>query len=772
MPVITVADGHSYERAAIKRWLKAGHRRSPISNLPLETTRTLPNHALRRAVALYLDSGLASDEERAEYLARRLALLRRDGAVGADDVLARPPFAPASPAGVPIGLSTLAAVISVLRGPWALEHPAVATAALAACDRVLEDCKERLCAPWHEAYAAMTGSPASADDAVPFGGGQDVQLLRPQPFTSFGGPGMERRREREQREGAAEAIVQRLQALQGLVPVFSAISRHASGDAAVAVAGARLATRLLRLHAGRSSGPLLPGFSLHVVGGGNDGRVAFSKQGCLLALITAVQALGRAHGRAAPTRAVDALVDAVIDEHQTPPAAFDALVACLCVDDTMPTSMLLDVLAALATFPSEAWQEQPRQAALAQPEAIKAFKRMLRKWALADHEDGKAMVRFLTPLVFLGRLAAAPYYRQAIGAKGRAQLIEALLDNLLEPAAQGGRVQPPLTSASTAPAPTTNGAVFGPPLAVAGRSTNGAVFGPPLAVAGGSTNLRPAASSGPAFVFGAPPVFGPIPIPPAGAATSSTITSANSSSSTTTSSSTSTSSSSTSSSSSSSNNPAPAAPSSTMITTASSIDDETTASSSAPTTTTAATVGWRGGALGRFTLWRLNPLRLLRLLRSEPSAASDSGAGSPQLAAATPTPATATTGPSLASALPPSTSSTATAVPTMGPSFLPPVALSSTTASASGIGDGFSMGQPPPPPMSFGFMPVTPATRELPLSRWRPSASEAGLLSPPSAPAALRPGVSAAAAPPGPDRDPLIGAHPRRLPDRGGPAGA
>jgi hypothetical protein len=49
-PVVTVADGHSYERDAIAKWFSLGSPRSPTTSLPLPTTKTIPNTALRLAV--------------------------------------------------------------------------------------------------------------------------------------------------------------------------------------------------------------------------------------------------------------------------------------------------------------------------------------------------------------------------------------------------------------------------------------------------------------------------------------------------------------------------------------------------------------------------------------------------------------------------------------------------------------------------------------------------------------------------------------------------
>ena len=47
-PVIA-ADGHSYERAALARWL-SGHNTSPVTGATLASRCAMPNHALRVAV--------------------------------------------------------------------------------------------------------------------------------------------------------------------------------------------------------------------------------------------------------------------------------------------------------------------------------------------------------------------------------------------------------------------------------------------------------------------------------------------------------------------------------------------------------------------------------------------------------------------------------------------------------------------------------------------------------------------------------------------------
>ena len=47
-PVIC-EDGHTYERAAIERWLTQSNR-SPQTNLPLSSRKCIPNYALRSAI--------------------------------------------------------------------------------------------------------------------------------------------------------------------------------------------------------------------------------------------------------------------------------------------------------------------------------------------------------------------------------------------------------------------------------------------------------------------------------------------------------------------------------------------------------------------------------------------------------------------------------------------------------------------------------------------------------------------------------------------------
>ena len=47
-------DGHTYERVCIEEWFQTGARTSPQTNEPLESTKLVPNHALRKMVATFL----------------------------------------------------------------------------------------------------------------------------------------------------------------------------------------------------------------------------------------------------------------------------------------------------------------------------------------------------------------------------------------------------------------------------------------------------------------------------------------------------------------------------------------------------------------------------------------------------------------------------------------------------------------------------------------------------------------------------------------------
>ncbi len=49
---VVCSDGHTYERAAIERWLSS-HATSPKTNAPLPTKALLPNHALKGVLAAF-----------------------------------------------------------------------------------------------------------------------------------------------------------------------------------------------------------------------------------------------------------------------------------------------------------------------------------------------------------------------------------------------------------------------------------------------------------------------------------------------------------------------------------------------------------------------------------------------------------------------------------------------------------------------------------------------------------------------------------------------
>jgi hypothetical protein len=54
-PVIA-ADGFTYERTAVERWI-AQSSRSPMTGAPLTTTTLVPNHALRSQISAHSSSG-------------------------------------------------------------------------------------------------------------------------------------------------------------------------------------------------------------------------------------------------------------------------------------------------------------------------------------------------------------------------------------------------------------------------------------------------------------------------------------------------------------------------------------------------------------------------------------------------------------------------------------------------------------------------------------------------------------------------------------------
>jgi len=47
---VFAADGHTYERAAIQQWFKAGHATSPKTNAQLSSMALTPNHQMRSMI--------------------------------------------------------------------------------------------------------------------------------------------------------------------------------------------------------------------------------------------------------------------------------------------------------------------------------------------------------------------------------------------------------------------------------------------------------------------------------------------------------------------------------------------------------------------------------------------------------------------------------------------------------------------------------------------------------------------------------------------------
>ena len=60
---VTAADGHSYERSAIERWL-LDHNTSPKTNMALPHKMLIPNHALRGAVTEWREKQRQKQQQR------------------------------------------------------------------------------------------------------------------------------------------------------------------------------------------------------------------------------------------------------------------------------------------------------------------------------------------------------------------------------------------------------------------------------------------------------------------------------------------------------------------------------------------------------------------------------------------------------------------------------------------------------------------------------------------------------------------------------------
>ena len=51
---VTAADGHTYERSAIRTWLE-DHGTSPMTNMALRNRDLVPNHSLKTAIVEYFE---------------------------------------------------------------------------------------------------------------------------------------------------------------------------------------------------------------------------------------------------------------------------------------------------------------------------------------------------------------------------------------------------------------------------------------------------------------------------------------------------------------------------------------------------------------------------------------------------------------------------------------------------------------------------------------------------------------------------------------------
>ncbi|KAG6466345.1 U-box domain-containing protein 8-like [Zingiber officinale] len=67
-PVI-LSSGHTFDRASIQRWLDAGNRTCPVTNLPLPASPSLiSNHALRSLISSFLSGGLPAASTSGHHL--------------------------------------------------------------------------------------------------------------------------------------------------------------------------------------------------------------------------------------------------------------------------------------------------------------------------------------------------------------------------------------------------------------------------------------------------------------------------------------------------------------------------------------------------------------------------------------------------------------------------------------------------------------------------------------------------------------------------------
>eukprot|EP00747_Dinoflagellata_sp_TGD_P169326 gnl/TRDRNA2_/TRDRNA2_198060_c0_seq1.p1 gnl/TRDRNA2_/TRDRNA2_198060_c0~~gnl/TRDRNA2_/TRDRNA2_198060_c0_seq1.p1 ORF type:complete len:608 (-),score=88.52 gnl/TRDRNA2_/TRDRNA2_198060_c0_seq1:37-1860(-) len=75
---VMCADGHSYERAFIERWLAAGHRKSPTTKETLAHTTLIPNMCLRSMIENVVEQMPQPQREKLRQLREQFALAARE----------------------------------------------------------------------------------------------------------------------------------------------------------------------------------------------------------------------------------------------------------------------------------------------------------------------------------------------------------------------------------------------------------------------------------------------------------------------------------------------------------------------------------------------------------------------------------------------------------------------------------------------------------------------------------------------------------------------
>ena len=80
---VNAADGHTYERAAMERWLAKGKTTSPKTGAPLEMTAIFPNHAMRRMIIEWHEKQTERAAKAAALAEATAAAVRAEAALAA-----------------------------------------------------------------------------------------------------------------------------------------------------------------------------------------------------------------------------------------------------------------------------------------------------------------------------------------------------------------------------------------------------------------------------------------------------------------------------------------------------------------------------------------------------------------------------------------------------------------------------------------------------------------------------------------------------------------